>query len=71
MFSVPPEKPRILDHKGQEVTHIAGPYEEGGDMKLTCIVTGGKLTYKQVNGPVNSSILASFPCCQTDIKEIR
>uniref|UniRef100_A0A6P7FGY0 Uncharacterized protein LOC114330060 n=1 Tax=Diabrotica virgifera virgifera TaxID=50390 RepID=A0A6P7FGY0_DIAVI len=39
---VPPQKPTIIDEKGKEVPSHAGPYEEGGDMKLTCIVTGGK-----------------------------
>ncbi|KAL3286109.1 hypothetical protein HHI36_000622 [Cryptolaemus montrouzieri] len=39
---VPPQKPTIIDEKGKEVTSVAGPYEEGGDMKLTCIVTGGE-----------------------------
>ncbi|XP_017787321.1 PREDICTED: synaptogenesis protein syg-2 isoform X2 [Nicrophorus vespilloides] len=39
---VPPQKPKIIDEKGKEIETVAGPYEEGGDMKLTCIVTGGK-----------------------------
>ncbi|CAH1104103.1 unnamed protein product [Psylliodes chrysocephalus] len=38
---VPPQKPTIIDDNGKEVPTLAGPYEEGGDMKLTCIVTGG------------------------------
>ncbi|EFA06209.2 nephrin isoform X1 [Tribolium castaneum] len=39
---VPPQKPTIFDERGKEVPSLAGPYEEGGDMKLTCFVTGGK-----------------------------
>ncbi|XP_068082092.1 nephrin [Anabrus simplex] len=39
---VPPQKPTIFDDRGKEVPSIAGPYEEGGDMKLTCIVSGGR-----------------------------
>ncbi|XP_022914013.2 nephrin isoform X1 [Onthophagus taurus] len=39
---VPPEKPSIYDEKGNKVLSTAGPYDEGGDVKLTCIVTGGK-----------------------------
>ncbi|XP_057651793.1 nephrin-like isoform X2 [Diorhabda carinulata] len=39
---VPPQKPSIIDEKGKEVPSHAGPYEEGGDVKLTCIVSGGK-----------------------------
>lgn len=42
-FSVPPQRPTIIDEKGKEVPSVAGPYEEGGDMKLTCIVSGGEL----------------------------
>ncbi|KAL1114813.1 hypothetical protein AAG570_007637 [Ranatra chinensis] len=37
---VPPSKPIILDDRGNELRSIAGPYEEGSQMKLTCIVTG-------------------------------
>ncbi|XP_071453565.1 nephrin-like [Hetaerina americana] len=39
---VPPQKPNILDDRGNEVSAVAGPYEEGGEMKLTCIVSGGR-----------------------------
>ncbi|KAF5301892.1 hypothetical protein FQA39_LY10547 [Lamprigera yunnana] len=39
---VPPQKPTIIDEKGKEVVSVAGPYDEGGDVKLTCIVSGGK-----------------------------
>ncbi|XP_025835204.1 synaptogenesis protein syg-2 [Agrilus planipennis] len=39
---VPPQQPKIIDEKGNTVRGMAGPYEEGGDVKLTCIVTGGK-----------------------------
>lgn len=42
LLAVPPQKPTIIDEKGKEVPSVAGPYDEGGDMKLTCIVTGGK-----------------------------
>ncbi|XP_074027396.1 sidestep VI isoform X2 [Leptinotarsa decemlineata] len=38
----PPQKPKIIDERGKEVPSIAGPYEEGGDMTLTCIVSEGK-----------------------------
>ncbi|KAK9753158.1 GMC oxidoreductase [Popillia japonica] len=40
LLAVPPQKPTIIDEKGKEVPSVAGPYDEGGDMKLTCIVTG-------------------------------
>ncbi|KAF7280091.1 hypothetical protein GWI33_006418 [Rhynchophorus ferrugineus] len=39
---VPPSRPTIIDEKGKEVIEYAGPYEEGGDMVLQCVVTGGK-----------------------------
>ncbi|XP_076653343.1 nephrin isoform X1 [Halictus rubicundus] len=39
---VPPHKPNIIDELGKTVTAVAGPYEEGGDMKLQCLVTGGR-----------------------------
>lgn len=40
--SVPPQKPNIVDERGKEVLSIAGPYEEGAELKLTCIVSGGE-----------------------------
>ncbi|KAF5301898.1 hypothetical protein FQA39_LY10553 [Lamprigera yunnana] len=39
--AIPPQKPTIIDEKGKEVVSVAGPYDEGGDVKLTCIVSGG------------------------------
>lgn len=41
-FSVPPQKPTIIDDKGKEVSSVAGPYEGGEDIKLTCMVSGGE-----------------------------
>jgi hypothetical protein len=39
---VPPQKPNIVDERGKEVLGVAGPYEEGAELKLTCIVSGGE-----------------------------
>ncbi|XP_014252897.1 synaptogenesis protein syg-2-like [Cimex lectularius] len=39
---VPPQKPTIFDDRGKEVPSVAGPYEEGSELKLTCIVSGGR-----------------------------
>ncbi|XP_050301674.1 nephrin isoform X2 [Anthonomus grandis grandis] len=39
---VPPSAPIIVDSHGKEVGQYAGPYEEGGDLKLICRVQGGK-----------------------------
>ncbi|XP_011350473.1 nephrin isoform X1 [Ooceraea biroi] len=39
---VPPDKPNIIDEHGQPVPKVAGPYEEGGDMRLQCFVHGGR-----------------------------
>ncbi|XP_038213680.1 nephrin-like isoform X2 [Zerene cesonia] len=36
-----PSKPVIFDEFGKEITGVAGPYNEGGDFKLICSVTGG------------------------------
>lgn len=52
-FSVPPQKPKIIDERGKEVQSRAGPYEEGGDMTLTCFVTGGKC-FLNLNNNVNA-----------------
>lgn len=39
---VPPQKPNIIDERGKTVPAVAGPYEEGGDMRLQCLVSGGR-----------------------------
>ncbi|CAK1544724.1 unnamed protein product [Leptosia nina] len=36
-----PSKPVIFDEFGNEITGVAGPYNEGGDFKLICSVVGG------------------------------
>ncbi|XP_053599796.1 hemicentin-1-like isoform X2 [Plodia interpunctella] len=41
-----PSKPVIFDEFGKEISGIAGPYNEGGDFKLTCLVKGGNPTPK-------------------------
>ncbi|XP_020288748.1 synaptogenesis protein syg-1-like isoform X2 [Pseudomyrmex gracilis] len=38
----PPQKPNIIDEQGSPVGSVAGPYEEGGDMRLQCLVSGGR-----------------------------
>lgn len=43
-ITVPPHKPNIIDERGT-VPAVAGPYEEGGDMKLQCLVSGGEFPY--------------------------
>lgn len=40
--TVPPHKPNIIDENGNAVPAVAGPYEEGGDMRLQCLVSGGE-----------------------------
>ncbi|KAG7202911.1 hypothetical protein KM043_010052 [Ampulex compressa] len=39
---VPPHKPNIIDEHGKTVATVAGPYEEGGSMRLQCLVSGGR-----------------------------
>ena len=42
LIPVPPQKPTIFDGSGTELIGIAGPYNEGSSMSLTCVATGGK-----------------------------
>ncbi|XP_049962106.1 synaptogenesis protein syg-2-like [Schistocerca serialis cubense] len=39
---VPPQRPKIYDERGVEVGPVAGPYQEGGQARLTCVVYGGR-----------------------------
>ncbi|XP_014218330.1 nephrin [Copidosoma floridanum] len=38
---IPPSKPRIINQYGDPVESMAGPFTEGGDMQLKCLVSGG------------------------------
>ncbi|XP_055377463.1 uncharacterized protein LOC129609527 isoform X2 [Condylostylus longicornis] len=38
---VPPQIPQIINDRGEYIKSRAGPYEEGGDLQLICIVIGG------------------------------
>jgi hypothetical protein len=42
--TAPPMNPTIIDDRGKEVPSVAGPYEEGREMKLLCMVSGGEYT---------------------------
>ncbi|XP_046659110.1 LOW QUALITY PROTEIN: nephrin-like [Homalodisca vitripennis] len=42
VVTVPPNKPYIIDDRGKEIQELAGPYEEGSEMNLRCIVSGGQ-----------------------------
>lgn len=39
--SVPPHKIVITDETGQERTSVVGPYAEGAELHLRCLVYGG------------------------------
>ncbi|CAG2105479.1 unnamed protein product [Medioppia subpectinata] len=39
---VPPKKVYIIDSKNQQISGLIGPVEEGSDVRLSCIVEGGK-----------------------------
>ncbi|XP_040153573.1 hemicentin-1 isoform X1 [Anopheles arabiensis] len=43
---VPPDVPKIHNEAGVVLPSHAGPYEEGGDLVLICVVTGGNPTPK-------------------------
>lgn len=42
-FTELPEKPKIFDEADKEVAGVAGPYIEDTSLKLTCVVSGGKI----------------------------
>lgn len=67
---VPPQKPKILNERGEMIQALAGPYDEGSDMVLLCEVRGGSPVPKiqwQWNGkPIDSTLLDfSFVGSQT------
>ena len=42
-FSVPPEKPKIFDERGQEMRFKLGPYNIGDEVLLKCEAKGGEI----------------------------
>lgn len=44
-ISVPPQAPKIFNDRGEHIQSRAGPYEEGGDLHLICVVMGGTYIY--------------------------
>ena len=41
LISVPPEKPKVFDERGQEVRLKLGPYRIGDTVTLKCTAYGG------------------------------
>jgi hypothetical protein len=42
LFAVPPAEPGIYNEQNEPIDLRAGPYEESGQLILTCVVVGGK-----------------------------
>ncbi|XP_052863238.1 contactin-4 [Anopheles cruzii] len=60
---VPPDVPKIHNEAGVVLPSHAGPYEEGGDLVLICVVTGGTPTPKTTwssNGKTLPSAMVDF-----------
>uniref|UniRef100_A0A182VQU0 Uncharacterized protein n=1 Tax=Anopheles minimus TaxID=112268 RepID=A0A182VQU0_9DIPT len=47
---LPPEVPKIHNEAGVVLPSHAGPYEEGGDLVLICVVTGVNLHRLAIGG---------------------
>lgn len=70
VVSVPPQKPKILNERGEMIQSLAGPYDEGTDIVLLCEVRGGspppKLQWLWNGKALDSTMLDfSFPGTQT------
>lgn len=67
---MPPQKPKILNERGEMIQALAGPYDEGSDMVLLCEVRGGspppKIQWLWNGKQVDSTMLDfSFASTQT------
>lgn len=72
---MPPQKPKILNERGEMIQAIAGPYDEGSDMVLLCEVRGGSpppnITWFWNGKPLDSMMLDIFTSIQTSKLVIR
>lgn len=39
---MPPQPPKIFNDRNEHIQSRAGPYEEGSDLHLLCVVIGGE-----------------------------
>lgn len=67
---MPPQKPKILNERGEVVQTMAGPYDEGADIILLCEVRGGtplpEVTWLLNGRQVDSAMMDfSFASTQT------
>lgn len=51
LFAVPPQQPKIFNERGENIETRAGPYEEGAELQLMCVVMGGK-SYHSLTLPI-------------------
>lgn len=54
-FSVPPSVPVIYDQHGVEIRDVAGPFNEGGTLVLTCEAVGGNEMQRRQSLPSSLS----------------
>lgn len=61
---MPPQKPKIYNDRGDLIQSRVGPFEEGYDLTLICVVDGGspipQVTWKS-NGKVLTGTMVDFP----------
>lgn len=70
---VPPQKPKIINERGEMVQTLAGPYDEGSDMILLCEVRGGSPPPKiswLLNGKQLDSTMMDFSFASTQTSKL-
>lgn len=69
-LSVPPQKIRIIENN-REVSSVIGPYDEGSQLSLNCIVSGGMEWKKDKRTQLPSSPIGNGEIRGAIVKEIR
>ncbi|CAG9563424.1 unnamed protein product [Danaus chrysippus] len=65
-----PSKPVIFDEFGEEINGTAGPFNEGGDFKLICFVSGGNPT-PRVQWLRGETVLSSLSASEIPVGNTR
>lgn len=64
LSTVPPQRPKIYNERGEPIQSRVGPFEEGSDLVLVCVVEGGSPMPQVIwkaSGKLLTGTMVDFP----------